>query len=267
VSLVLYGSAALIALGGAGHCITMCGGVAAILNKSPGKLITLGHTRTSQNAAAAGGRLDTTLRHGAYHAGRIFTYICLGVLAAAAGNGAASIVPTYSTQVVSRGLVALLLGITALQLLLGKNLLRHFEHFGSPIWRAVRPIGAKFIPVRTARGAWVVGMVWGYLPCGLVYSALGLALSSGSLAAGATVMLLFGLGTGPAFIAIALLARFVGRVQNPRRWSAIIGTLLAASCVVTVVQLARELRPQPARCCGARMNHEPEHSPPLSEPQ
>jgi sulfite exporter TauE/SafE len=80
------------------------------------------------------------------------------------------------------------------------------ERVGALLWRHVQPLSRRLLPVRTPAQALALGMVWGWLPCGLVYSALTTALASGSAGAGAATMLAFGLGTLPNLLLAGILA-------------------------------------------------------------
>jgi uncharacterized protein len=88
------------------------------------------------------------------------------------------------------------------------------ERLGSRLWSLVQPFTRRFLPANSPGRALALGMLWGWLPCGLVYTMLFTALLSGSTVGGATVMLAFGLGTLPNLIAAAAL------LHGPRRWLA-----------------------------------------------
>jgi sulfite exporter TauE/SafE len=74
------------------------------------------------------------------------------------------------------------------------------EKLATPLWRKLSPLGQKFLPVQTLFHAFVLGIVWGWLPCGLVYTALALALASGGAWQGGLIMLAFGGGTLPMLL-------------------------------------------------------------------
>ena len=80
------------------------------------------------------------------------------------------------------------------------------EHLGRPLWRRLQPLTRRYLPVRTARQALLAGAIWGWLPCGLVYTASIAALASGGAGQGALVMLAFGLGTLPVLLATGMAA-------------------------------------------------------------
>jgi hypothetical protein len=94
------------------------------------------------------------------------------------------------------------------------------ENAGRILWRRIEPLGRRFMPVNSPSKALPLGFIWGWLPCGLVYSVLIWALSAGSVAKGALLMLAFGLGTLPNLLlmgaAAAKLAKFT-RNQTVKR--------------------------------------------------
>lgn len=82
--------------------------------------------------------------------------------------------------------------------------LNKVEQLGKGLWKLLSPLSKKFIPVNSAKQALALGAIWGWLPCGLVYSTLTWSLASGSLVSGATIMFFFGLGTLPALITVSV---------------------------------------------------------------
>jgi sulfite exporter TauE/SafE len=111
-------------------------------------------------------------------------------------------------------------------------LLRHVERLGGHLWKRIEPFGRKLLPVRSATQALLLGMIWGWLPCGLVYSVLIWSMSSGSMLSGGLLMLSFGLGTLPNLLLMGLVAsRLQGIAQ--RLWvKRLAGSLLIAFAVV-----------------------------------
>jgi sulfite exporter TauE/SafE len=96
---------------------------------------------------------------------------------------------------------------------------------GQKLWRHLQPLTRRFLPARTAAQAFPLGLLWGWLPCGLVYSALATALTSGSAWHGAGLMLAFGVGTLPNLLLAGLLA-LACRPMRASRWSAWLSGLL-----------------------------------------
>jgi uncharacterized protein len=91
------------------------------------------------------------------------------------------------------------------------------ERLGRTLWRNLQPLVRRLIPVRTLTQAALLGFIWAWIPCGLVYSVLITAASTGHSLAGAGVMLAFGLGTLPNLLGIGLLAGAAARIAE-RQW-------------------------------------------------
>ena len=95
------------------------------------------------------------------------------------------------------------------------SLLARLERAGGVLWRRIEPLGRGLLPVRSARHALLLGLLWRWLPCGLVYSALVWTVASGGALQGGLLMLAFGLGTLPNLllmgVAAAQLQRWVRR--------------------------------------------------------
>ncbi|EXI92035.1 MAG: hypothetical protein AW12_00876 [Candidatus Accumulibacter sp. BA-94] len=103
-------------------------------------------------------------------------------------------------------LANLMLIALGLYLLGFSSALAFTERFGQKLWRHLQPLTRRYLPARGPLQAFPLGLLWGWLPCGLVYSALATALSSGSAAQGAGLMLAFGVGTLPNLLLAGLLA-------------------------------------------------------------
>ena len=142
----------------------------------------------------------------AYNTGRIASYVAAGALAGGVGAWAANLVSVHRAQLglqVVAGLFMILLG---LYLAGWWPVLGHLERAGGVLWRRIEPLGRRLLPVRTLPQALGIGLVWGWLPCGLVYSALVWAIGAGGAGKGALLLLGFGLGTLPALLAMGTAA-------------------------------------------------------------
>jgi hypothetical protein len=206
-------SAFLVGLLGGVHCAAMCGGIVAALNL-PARRAVLS---AAGGGTITGGVFGQLPMHAAYGTGRIASYAAAGAIAGGVG-GVATLADTVMPLQIALALVA-----NALVVLLGVYLagagsgVARLEAIGSALWRRVAPLGKRFLPVDTPARAIGAGAVWGWLPCGLVYSVLALALVSGDALRGATVMLAFGLGTAPNLLVAGLaLERFRSRLARPR---------------------------------------------------
>ena len=184
----------LVGLLGGTHCVGMCGGIVGALSMG-------GPARWSM--------------HFAYNGGRIFSYTLAGALAGALGAATLGLEQQWPIRQVLFLLANLMLIALGLYLLGVTRALAFTERAGQRLWRHLQPMTRRFLPARTVAQAFPLGLLWGWLPCGLVYSALVSALSAGSATRGATLMLAFGLGTLPnlllAGIVLARLNEFVRR--------------------------------------------------------
>jgi sulfite exporter TauE/SafE len=178
----------IVGLLGGGHCAGMCGGIVGALSmQSPA------------------GKPSLAV-HLAYNVGRILSYTIAGLLVGAVGYAAGNLMALQRGLYVFASLMLVALG---LYLLGATQALAVVERAGQALWTRIQPVTGRFLPVRGVAQALPLGLLWGWLPCGLVYSALTTALASGSALHGAATMLAFGLGTLPnLLLAGLLLARF-----------------------------------------------------------
>jgi sulfite exporter TauE/SafE len=191
----------LIGLLGGVHCAGMCGGIVSALSL--------------QMPGAAGSSAPAWSIHLAYNLGRIASYAIAGALIGALGSLGLLLnnwLPVQLGLYVAANLMMVALGLYLTGL---TQTLAFTERAGQSLWRRVQPATKRFLPVRGVAQAFPLGMLWGWLPCGLVYSVLTMTLVSGSAARGAATMLAFGLGTLPnLMLAGLLLARFRNVVQG-----------------------------------------------------
>ena len=95
-----------------------------------------------------------------------------------------------------------------------------------PVWRKLEPIGRKMMPVDSIIKAFLYGFIWGWLPCGLVYTVLIWTLTSGSAIDGAITMLAFGLGTLPTLITAGVMTSWLTRFAQSQTARRVIGVLI-----------------------------------------
>lgn len=184
-----YFAAFLIGLLGGTHCVGMCGGLVAAL---------------TVNLPGAASRVWPI--HLAYNLGRITSYSLFGAVLGAIGATGFLLNRVLPVQMVFYVLANVLLVLLGLYLVGITRPLAPIERLGSHLWARVRPFGARFVPARSPIAAFPLGLVWGFVPCGLVYSILATALVSGSAARGGLLMLAFGLGTLPNLMLAGLFA-------------------------------------------------------------
>ena len=183
----------MVSLLGGVHCAGMCGGIVAALSPR-------GPRANGAWRIAAG-----------YHVGRITTYMSAGAIAGAAGSMALFYNDVLPVQVAMYLLANLMLIALGLYLLGTARYVAWMERAGARLWRLLRPLAGRLLPANTLPKALALGMLWGWLPCGLVYSVLATALLAGDATGGALVMLAFGLGTLPNLLFGGALLRALSR--------------------------------------------------------
>lgn len=194
--LPLLGSALILGLLGGGHCLGMCGGL-------------MGALTLAIPPEQRGRRLRLLL---AYNLGRILSYACAGLLLGLAGWAVASSPAALALRVVA----ALLLVAMGLYLAGWWSGLTRIEALGRGLWRHIQPVASRLLPVSSLPRALLLGALWGWLPCGLVYSTLLWAASQGNAGYSAALMLAFGVGTWPVLLATGLAAERVNILLRRR---------------------------------------------------
>ena len=179
-------SALILGLLGGGHCLGMCGGL-------------MGALTLAIPAEQRGQRFQLLL---SYNLGRILSYALAGLLLGMAGWALASSPAAMLLRVVA----ALLLIAMGLYLAGWWSGLTRIEALGRGLWRFIQPLTRRFMPVTSLPRALLLGGLWGWLPCGLVYSTLLWAASQGDALDSAALMLAFGLGTLPVLLATGMAA-------------------------------------------------------------
>lgn len=177
---------AMFAVGllGSGHCVGMCGGIA-----------------TGLGFAAQGQRTGALVV--AYNLGRIASYAIAGALAATLGGWGQEYLALGPVLRLAAGVILVLMG---LYLADWWRALVQLEKLGAHLWRRIQPLSKRLLPVQTLPHAIALGMLWGWLPCGLVYTALAFAIAAPSPLQGAATMVAFGVGTMPAMVAGGLFS-------------------------------------------------------------
>ena len=210
------GAAFLLGLAASGHCLVMCGGITAALGMAASKNAE-GRTRPAILLT--------------YQAGRIVSYSLAGLLLAGVLGGLVSLLDIESVRRTLRALSALALLAGAL---VAFGFLRDpGAGVGRRLWPRLAPIGRRLLPVKTLPRGFAFGMVWGWMPCGFVYSVLLIATLQLDAARGALTMAAFGLGTAPALLLAASGAqRLHGFASRPtaRR---VAGSVLLLSALLT----------------------------------
>jgi uncharacterized protein len=210
------GAAALLGLAASGHCLVMCGGISAALGMAAAK-DSAGRTRP--------------LLLVSYQLGRISAYSLAGLLLAGIFGGLISLLDIESVRRTLRALSALALLLAAL-VAFGR-LRDPGTGIGRKLWQRLAPLGRRLLPVNTLPRAFGFGMVWGWMPCGFVYSVLLVATLQLDAVRGAMTMAAFGLGTAPALLITALGAQRLKNFAALPATRHVAGSLLVLSAVLT----------------------------------
>ncbi len=187
-----------VLLGGV-HCFGMCGGIVGALS--------LGTPKNTSNT------LVITL---GYNIGRILGYVAAGAIVAFIGSTLIELTGLQSAQQTLAIIASLFMIALGLYLAGIWNGVAKIEIIGKHLWKHIQPMTQRFMPVTSFQQALPLGFLWGWLPCGLVYTALIWTLSAGSALEGAMIMLAFGLGTLPNLLAMGIVATQLARwVRHP----------------------------------------------------
>lgn len=202
-----------LGLAGAGHCLGMCGGIAAALNLggAPGAATTV-----------------------AYHGGRILSYTLLGGAFGVAA-GTIDIAPWTVGLRYLAGLLLIGMGLYVGGWWLG---MQRLERAGAVLWQPVQRFSARLLPIRNPLQGTALGLCWGLMPCGLIYSSLAWAATAADGARGALLMFCFGIGTLPAMLATGFGAQRLQAFLRRRGLKVAIAMLLVLSGAWTLYQVS-----------------------------
>jgi sulfite exporter TauE/SafE len=216
----------LVGLLGSVHCVGMCGGIVGAFSVATPERRPFPVPVLTQSRSPAIAMPSAPLRSVAYNAGRITSYAAIGALAGGLAGGARTVAGLASFQTAGYWVANLMLVALGLYLLNAWSGLARLELAGQALWRRIRPLTTHFLPADSAGKLFGLGMLWGWLPCGMVYGVLLTAMAAGSAVDGALVMLAFGAGTLPA---LTLLGVAGSRLSA---WSRRPGVRLAAGLLV-----------------------------------
>lgn len=202
-------AAFVVGLLGAGHCFGMCGGISAAL------AFAVDNVRLKKWIIAS------------YNLGRISSYTFVGAVLGLFGEGLSSGMVAKGMQFPwLRILAALLLVLMGFYITGWWKALILLERAGQGLWRFIQPLGNTLMPVKSLPQAYLLGLLWGWLPCGLVYSALAFSATEASPIDSALTMLAFGLGTFPAVFLGGLASQQLKRLLQSRPLQIVSGVTL-----------------------------------------
>lgn len=208
-----YLAAFVIGLFSSLHCISMCGSIIGTLTYSLSPDI-----RNNKRIL-----FSIVL---SYNLGRIASYALAGAVVGT--------LHTFLSLPFSQGTAYRIIQVLSAAIMAGAGLyiagwfprFAYIEKLGSRFWKFIEPYGRKMIPVKTRTQALLFGMVWGWLPCGLIYTALALAATTGDIVHSSMTMLSFGLGTLPAVVGVGIMTTVLARLSRIQRFKQAVGILL-----------------------------------------
>ncbi len=190
----------LVGLAGSVHCVGMCGGIVSAFSLAPARpafpvaVVTIAAPRAA----------ESLLRVAAYNTGRIGSYALAGALAGGLAGGVRTLAGLSAWQSAAYWLANLVMVVLGLYLMGAWSGLARIESVGQLLWNRLRPLTARILPLDSPAKLLALGALWGWIPCGMVYSVLFTAMLSGSASGGAAVMAAFGLGTLPMLLALGM---------------------------------------------------------------
>ncbi|MCG9712160.1 sulfite exporter TauE/SafE family protein [Shewanella insulae] len=212
----------LVGLMGASHCIGMCGGlVGAFSQQLPRK--------AGDNILL--GQLQFIL---SYNLGRILSYTLAGALVGGSASLLSTLFSLDAYLVGMRVLAGVMMIVTGLYIAQIWSGVVQIERLGKLLWRLIGPIANKLLPITDLKQAFAAGLLWGWLPCGLVYSTLTWAVAANSAEQGAMIMAAFGLGTLPALVSVGVATRYFAQLVQARKVRLISGLILVSFGIHTL---------------------------------
>lgn len=173
------------------HCIGMCGGIIGALTFGLDSEIRANKSRLAVYITA-------------YNLGRLTSYAIAGTIIGAIGMTLVGFLGMDTAHIITRVLSALMMISVGMYIAGWFPQFSKLDKLGTKFWKKIQPVGQRLMPVKSPWQAFGFGMVWGWLPCGLVYTALLLVAAGGSASYGGLGMIAFGLGTLPAVMGMGL---------------------------------------------------------------
>jgi len=203
---------------GSGHCFGMCGGIAAGLGSMPGQ-----YNGKPQALSAL-----------LFNLGRILSYAVLGLISAWILMQAGQVLNVPKWSMILRLLTAVMILMIGLQFLFNWQILGFIERAGAKVWKLILPLAVRASSLPGGSGRLLLGLCWGLLPCGLVYSILLTAAAAGSPLSGAVIMFAFGLGTLPSMLGMSLAAPTLAALLSDQWTRKLMGTAMILLAILSL---------------------------------
>ena len=215
---ITYASAFLLGLFSTIHCVGMCGGIIGALSLSLPVDIRSNKARMFMFVST-------------YNIGRIISYCLAGLVAGAIGTGVLAATGFDQGHAILRVLGIAMMVAIGLYLAGWLPQLAIVERIGVPVWKKLEPIGRSLLPVASLPRALAYGLIWGWLPCGMVYFVLIWALTAGNAIQGAFTMLAFGAGTLPTLLVTGFMTSWLTRFARSSTARQVVGLLIIAMAI------------------------------------
>ena len=210
------------------HCVSMCGSIIGTLT------LSLKPEIREQKAQL----LPFVI---SYNLGRISSYALAGLLAGVLHHVLALPFGEGNGHRILQIVSALVMAGAGLHIAGWFSRFAYIEKAGARIWKHLEPYGHRLLPVQTRQQAFVFGMIWGWLPCGLVYASLALAATTGDVVRSGFTMLAFGLGTLPAAVGVGIMTNWMLRLSHMQRFRAIAGIMMIILAVLAAFPMLNPL--------------------------
>lgn len=214
-------AAFLIGLMGSVHCLGMCGGIVGALTLSLPPTIRSSPTRMLPYILS-------------YNIGRISSYVLAGAFVGMLGSQALRALSLDNARLIGQLIVGGFLVAFGMYVAGWSRALASLEKLGAHIWRRIEPIGRRYLPVKHPGQAFAVGLVWGWLPCGLVYAALAWSLVAGDAVRSAASMFAFGLGMLPMLFAMGAAAKWLSALTRHLAFRRLVAAVVVLFGVYTL---------------------------------
>ncbi len=203
------------------HCIGMCGGVIGALTFGLDQKIRDNKPRLA-------------LFVGAYNVGRLISYSIAGILVGIIGMTLVGMIGMEKAHTITRYLSVVMIVTVGLYVAGWFPQLSKLDRLGAKLWKIIQPLGQRFMPVKKPWQALGFGMVWGWIPCGLVYTALLLAALGGNAINGGLGMLAFGFGTLPAVMTAGMVTGGLSQWLQKPRIRQVFGVVMVVTGLMTL---------------------------------
>ena len=201
------------------HCVGMCGGIATMISLQFDSK-NLKHNRLISACI--------------YNIGRIFSYALIGLLIGVISQFTTNITSTFQVHTFLQFFASVILILIALHMLGVFSILNVLERYMVGIWRPIQSLLKNILPAKSAADLFILGLIWGWLPCGLVYSIALLAATTGNAIMSSLYMIAFGLGTLPGMVTVSYSSSFLNVIGKNKIFRYLSAGILILIALITL---------------------------------